>query len=71
MSDKKGKRYRGIVTRANGVDEDWGFFDLRVDAGTLFIRANEATAAGAFDNFIAAGQWLQVVDIFEEEYPHE
>ena len=59
-------KYRAIITRANGETEDWGFLDLRVIDGTLFLRITEEMSVGGYDTIFAAGQWLSVEDIAEE-----
>lgn len=61
-------RYRATVVRADGKEEDWGFYDLLIhDSGTLAIRDTEEMPNGGYNNFIAAGQWIEVQDIRKEE----
>jgi hypothetical protein len=61
------KSYRATIVRGDGKEEDWGFYDLRVDAGTLFLRVSEQWPPGTFDVFLAASEWREVRDMFVEE----
>lgn len=59
-------KYRALITRANGLTEEWGFYQMNLhESGALLLRTVEDTEG--FDQILPHGQWLELSDVTEED----